>query len=157
MMQEELVQALLHRRTQICARWSALLRIERANTTLAHPDMLIHLLDWTFDSIIQALKLTSNRKLPVAALARGARPDCPCGRNPYLYFFIAGEQAWLEALVFTQVAIPKLEAMARDQALAELLNLVRTLARNEVEAFCSVCQYQEAALSMKAAKIAART
>ena len=154
-MQGELVQALLSRRTQICARWTALLHIDRANTALAHPDTLIHLLDWTFDSIIQALELTLNRKTLAAAQASGARPDCPCGRNPYLYFFIAGEQAWLEALVFTQVAMPKLEAVARDQAVAELLNIVRTLARTEVEAFCSVCQYREAALSMKAAKIAA--
>lgn len=156
-MQGKLVQALLSRRTQICARWTALLHIERANTALAHPDTLIHLLDWTFDSIIQALELTLNRKTLAAAQASGARPDCPCGRNPYLYFFIAGEQAWLEALVFTQVAMPKLEAVARDQAVAELVNIVRTLARTEVEAFCSVCQYREAALSMKAAKIAART
>lgn len=154
-MQGQLVQALLHRRTQICARWTTLLHIECANTALAHPDTLIHLLDWTFDSIIQALELTSNRKTIAAALASGARPDCPCGRNPYLYFFIAGEQAWLEALVFTQVAMPKLEAMARDQAMAELLNVVRMLARTEVEAFCSVCQYRNAALSIKAAKIAA--
>jgi hypothetical protein len=154
-MQGELVQALLSRRTQICARWTALLHIERANTALAHPDTLIHLLDWTFDSIIQALELTLNRKTLAVVQASGARPDCPCGRNPYLYFFIAGEQAWLEALVFTQVAMPKLEAVARDQAVAELLNIVRTLARTEVEAFCSVCQYREAALSMKAAKIAA--
>ena len=154
-MQGELVQALLSRRTQICARWTALLHIERANTALAHPDTLIHLLDWTFDSIIQALELTLNRKTLAVAQASGARPNCPCGRNPYLYFFIAGEQAWLEALVFTQVAMPKLEAVARDQAVAELLNIVRTLARTEVEAFCSVCQYREAALSMKAAKIAA--
>ena len=152
-MQGELVQALLSRRTQICARWTALLHIERANTALAHPDMLIHLLDWTFDLIIQALDPTSNRKTPSAAQASGARADCPCGRNPYLYFFIAGEQAWLEALVFTQVAIPKLEAVLRDQAVAELLNVIRTLARTEVEAFCSVCQYRDAALS--AAKITA--
>jgi hypothetical protein len=45
--------------------------------------------------------------------------------------------------------------MARDQAMAELLNVVRMLARTEVEAFCSVCQYRNAALSIKAAKIAA--
>ncbi len=154
-MQGELVQALLSRRTQICARWTALLHIERANTALAHPDTLIHLLDWTFESIIQALELTLNRKTLAVAQANSARPDCPCGRNPYLYFFIAGEQAWLEALVFTQVAMPKLEAVARDQAVAELLNVVRTLARTEVEAFCSVCQYREAALSTaKAAALA---
>ncbi|MEI8089253.1 MAG: hypothetical protein WCG63_06605 [Opitutaceae bacterium] len=115
--------------------------------------MLIHLLDWTFDSIIQALEPTSNRKTPSGAQVSGARATCPCGRNPYLYFFIAGEQAWLEALVFTQVAIPKLEAEVRDQAVAELLNVIRTLARTEVEAFCFVCQYRDAALS--AAKITA--
>ena len=154
-MQGELVKALLDRRTQICARWTALLHIERANTALAHPDTLIHLLDWTFDSIIQALELTSNHKPPAGLQVSGARADCPCGRNPYLYFFIAGEQAWLEALVFTQVSIPKLEAVARDQAVAELLNGIRTLARNEVAAFCSVCQYRAAALiAVKAAALA---
>ncbi len=154
-MQGELVQALLNRRTQICARWATLLHIERANTALAHPDMLIHLLDWTFDSIIQALEIASKLKTPGPLQTSCARPNCPCGRNPYLYFFIAGEQAWLEAMVFTQVSIPKLESVVRDQAVIELLNLIRILGRTEVEAFCSVCQYRDAALS--AAKVSARS
>jgi Zn-dependent alcohol dehydrogenase len=62
------------------------------------------------------------------------------------------DAALLDVVVET---LGRLEAVARDQAVAELLNIVRTLARTEVEAFCSVCQYREAALSMKAAKIAA--
>jgi hypothetical protein len=154
-MQRELVQALLSRRSQICARWTALLNIERANTALAHPDTLIHLLDWTVDSIIRALELTAKRKTPAVLRASDTRSNCPCGRNPYLYFFIAGEQAWLEALVFTQVAMPKLEAVVRDQAVAELLIVIRTVARTEVEALCSICQYRDAALST--AKAAALT
>ena len=148
------VQALLNRRTQICARWSALLQIERATTALAHPDMLIHLLDGTFAAIIQALEPTSKRHDVAAAPTSATRPDCPCGRSPYRHFFIAGEQAWLEALVLIQVALPKLEARARDQAVAELLNVIRALARAEVEAFCAVCQYRTAAL--RAATGAAR-
>jgi hypothetical protein len=147
-MQGELVQALLKRRAHICARWAALLHIERANSALAHPDTLIHLLDWTCDSIIHALE----ERTPLSIKTTLSRPECPCGRNPYLYFFIASEQAWLEALVFIQFAIPKLDPVDRDEAVAELLLVIRTLAQTEVESFCSVCQYRNEALAT--AKIA---
>jgi hypothetical protein len=141
-MQEELVHALAARRPQICARWAALLHIERANSALAHPDALVHLMDWCFTGVLQSLGAQSSGKHHPSTRASIQRPACPCGRNPYLYFFVAGEQAFLEALVLSQAELPKLDPIARDQAVAELFSSIRTLGRNEVEAFCSVCQYQ---------------
>jgi hypothetical protein len=140
-MQEELVHALAARRPQICARWAALLHIERANSALAHPDTLVHLMDWCFTGVLQSLDPQSPGKHPASSRASILRPVCPCGRNPYLYFFVAGEQAFLEALVLSQAEQLKLDPIARDQAVAELFSAIRTLARNEVEAFCSICQY----------------
>jgi hypothetical protein len=142
-MQEELVPALAARRPQICARWSALLHIERANSALAHPDTLVHLMDWCFNGVLQSLTAQPSGKGFHPTRASIQRPECPCGRNPYLYFFVAGEQAFLEALVLTQAELPKLDPVARDQAVADLFSAIRTLARSEVESFCSVCQYRD--------------
>lgn len=141
-MQEELVHALATRRPQICARWSALLHIERANSALAHPDTLVHLMDWCFSGVLESLSAQNQGKPTHPTRASTQRPECPCGRNPYLYFFVAGEQAFLEALVLTQAELPRLDPVARDRAVADLFSSIRTLARSEVESFCSVCQYQ---------------
>ena len=52
-MQDELMSALLARRSQIRGRWEALLRVERASSPLANPDALVHLLDWTIDEVFR--------------------------------------------------------------------------------------------------------
>jgi hypothetical protein len=132
-----LVEALRARRSAIRRRWDDLLRVERANTPLAHPDTLIHLLDWSLDELLAALAGGAAVEGPAADRSR---PACPCGRNPFLNFFVAGEQALLEALVLAQTEILPLTPALRDGAVAELHLAVRERARSEVEAICSVCQ-----------------
>jgi hypothetical protein len=145
-MQETLVRALHAQRGQIRLHWDALLRVERTTTPLAHPDSLVHLLDWAIDEIFTALQPAVDQPevqawVPVAA----QRTDCSCGRNPFLVFFIAGEQAMIEALVLAQTQLPALDAVSRDSAVSELYAVLRKLRHQEIESFCALCQYRNSA------------
>lgn len=142
-MQEALLHGLEAQRRKIHGRWETLLRTERVNTPLAYPDSLVHLIEWTLDEVMAALRAMPPRRRGDRHHAHGAaRPECPCGRNPLLAFFLAGEQALLEALVLEQAARISIDPVERDAALAELYQAIRTIARREVGAFCSVCQHR---------------
>lgn len=143
-MQESLLNSLCARRSAIHARWETLLRTERVTTPLAYPDALVHLIEWALDQIFVALRDPAIRKKADHVSVRAmARPECFCGRSPLLAFFIAGEQALLEALVLEQAAHLPIDPHERDGALNELYYVLRTMARREVDAFCSVCQYRQ--------------
>lgn len=144
-MQELLLNSLCGQRERIHARWDALLRTERVTSPLAYPDALVHLIDWALDQIFATLRDPNTRRKAEHAGGRStARPECVCGRNPLLAFFLAGEQAMLEALVLEQAAHLPIDPRERDSALTELYYTVRTMARREVDAFCSVCQFKHA-------------
>lgn len=144
-MEEILVRALRARRGAIRVRWEALLRLEPATTALAHPDMLVHSLTGALDEIFSALAPpvhqapAAHEVSPPSAAAR-LHPACACGRNPFLAFFLAGEQAMLEALVLVQADLPAIDPVARDTAVAELYVILRRLRNRELDAFCSLCQ-----------------
>lgn len=145
-MQDELIRALRARRPDIRARWEALLRIERVNTPLANPDALVFMIDWTCDEFFAALSQPhSRRRLVRSGGPAVARYDCPCGRNPLLIYFSAGEQALEEALILEQASRAALDPIERDAAFTELKLTIREIARREIESFCSVCQYRVAA------------
>lgn len=137
---------LLGRRAHIRARWEELLRAARVNTPLANPDMLVHLLDSTLDEILHLLRdpHLRHRTIRTASIHTG-RANCECGRNPLLAYFLAGEQALLEALVLAQATPPVPDPVTRDSAVAELYQVVRGISQREVEAFCSVCQHRQQA------------
>ncbi len=141
-MRENLVNALRVRRPHVRARWEDLLRIERACSPLANPDALVHLLEWTLDEIFLALAnpLSVRRSRHIERI--DYRHGCPCGRNPLLTYFGAGEQALREALVMAQASSPGLEASERDASLEQLDLEFQRIARREIEAFCGVCQYR---------------
>ena len=142
-MRENLVNALRMRRPHVRARWEDLLRIERASSPLANPDALVHLLEWTLDEIFLALaNPLSTRRHGRHPATADYRHECPCGRNPLLAYFAAGEQALREALVMAQASSPALEASERDSALEQLDVELHRIARREIEAFCGVCQYR---------------
>jgi hypothetical protein len=141
-MQDELVRALRARRAEIHARWEALLRIEKANTPLANPDALVFMIDWTLDECFASLRPGQPRRRSAGGPAANAKPECPCGRNPLLTYFAAGEQAIEEALILQQASASSIDPVERDNAFAELKHTVREIAHREVEAFCSVCQFR---------------
>lgn len=141
-MQEDLIRALRDRRGDIRARWETLLRIERVNTPLANPDALVFMIDWTCDELFGALAHAHGRRRLARPGEAVARAECPCGRNPLLTYFAAGEQALEEALILEQASRPAIEPAERDAAFAELQLAVREIARREIESFCAVCQYR---------------
>jgi hypothetical protein len=142
-MQEALVHALRARRPKIRAHWEALLRAEPVASPLGHPDALIHLLDWTLDEIFVML---AN---PLAQHCAGGtyytsndRSECPCGRNPLLAYFAAGEQAMREALILAQAASTPLDSRDRDASFGDLNLVLQQISRREIRAFCGVCQFR---------------
>ena len=140
-MQEELAHALHARRPQIRERWEALLRVERACSPLAHPDSLVHLVNWALDEVIGILRQDDGGAQPVLEPAA----ECLCGRNPYAGFFRAGEQSIMEALILVQVEqAASLNPKARDRAVAELNAALRGIRNREVTSFCSLCQHRPA-------------
>jgi hypothetical protein len=140
-MQSALVSALRAQRPQICERWRALLHAEPVSSPLANPDALVHLIDWSLEEIFRALTTLTPRRRPGRGGVLDYKPDCPCGRNPLLAYFIAGEQAMQEALVLGQSAAASLDPIERDASLAELKLVLHHFARREIEAFCGVCQH----------------
>jgi hypothetical protein len=143
LMQDDLVRALRARRAEIHARWEALLRIEKVNTPLANPDALVFMIDWTLDECFASLRPAGARRHNGRTADAGAgKPDCPCGRNPLLTYFAAGEQAIEEALILEQASASSIDPVQRDDAFTELKLTVREIARREIEAFCSVCQFR---------------
>ena len=142
-MRTQLVEMLRDRRVDIRGRWTDLLRADRASSPLAHPETLLHLIDWTLEEIERALLNPAQRH----RVGRGHRVDCQhecdCQRNPFLAYFGAGEQAVREALVLAQAATPALSPGERDAALEELNVVLHVVAQREIEAFCGLCQHRE--------------
>ncbi len=142
-MRECWVRAISTRRQLIRERWEGLLRAERANSPLANPDALAHLIEWTLDEVLKELrKPRAHHKTAPAPSMGSLRADCQCGRNPYFIHFMAGEQAMLEALVHVQAEATPLDPEHRDEAVAELYAVTRQIAKREVDAFCSLCQHR---------------
>jgi hypothetical protein len=143
-MQETLLGSLRSQIPQIRARWEALLHAEPVVTPLAHPDALVHLLDWTLEEIFGGLSTLGSRRRPGRkSVSPEHRVECPCGRNPLLTYFAAGEQAVREALVLAQAASPTLDPIERDASWEELNLVFQQIARREIESFCGVCQYRQ--------------
>ena len=139
------MDAAIHRslsahRPVIRAQWEKLLRLDRGSSALARPDTLVYLLDRTLDELYAILPAWSGRRHP----SRMGEPVCPCGRSPFLAYFATGRQALHEGLVTIQAHLPALTAADRDNAFACLDQAFLHLARREIEAFCSVCQFHPA-------------
>lgn len=133
----ELLRTLRTRQPEIRARWEMLLRGERVNTALAHPDTLVFMIDSTVEELLHAIE----RRRPLRH--RAQRPACPCGRNPLLAYFQAGEQALLEEMILAQVAMSGLHPRDREAAVTQLRDTVRDFADTEIEAFCGLCRYRD--------------
>lgn len=140
-MQEPLVSALRARRPKVREHWETLLRAEPVNSPLGHPDSLVHLIDWTLDELFTALGNPLSGHAP-ATRAAEPQPDCPCGRNPLLAYFAAGQQAMHEALVLAQVDCAPVNPIERDAAFEEVNLVFLHISRREIEAFCGVCLFR---------------
>jgi len=141
-MEDRMLQALEAQRVEIHRRWEALLRVEPVASPLGQPDAMKHMIDFSLNTLFSGLRgphhaRRKNLRSVSASAADGSL--CPCGRNPLLAYFVAGEQALLETLVLVQAGIPA-TAEARSADVQELKQVMAHVAVREIENFCSVCQ-----------------
>jgi len=135
-MQETLLRTLRAHRAAIRDRWEALLRIEKVNTPLANPDTLVYLFDKTLDDIFAELR----HPHPIDE----SKPEtCGCGKNPLVNYFVAGEQAILEALILAQAEMVQLDPTQRDADFAQLKSVVHAIAQRDLGQLDAVCQQQQ--------------
>jgi hypothetical protein len=143
-MESGVIERLEALRPEVKAKWETLLRVEPVSSPLAAPDTLVHLIDWTLDALFDSLRPPHGRRR--AGRAGFSVADCaalcPCGRNPLLAYFVAGEQAVLETLVLVQARHGHQDS-AQSLVVLELKHALAGLARKEIEAFCAVCQYRQ--------------
>jgi hypothetical protein len=124
-MQETFIRALQGRRAQIRARWETFLRIEKVNTPLANPDTLVYLFDQTLNEVFHALAEPHP--------GRPAPPPPARDKNPLYAYFLAGEQAMLEALILIQAGASGLDPKERDADVAHLRHIMHKIARRDIE------------------------
>ena len=120
--------------------WETLLRIEPVTTALALPETLRRLIPDSVAQILMRLSPTPRPQLSLTAAKSDRLPSCDCGNNPYLAYFVAGERAVMEVTVLQQADLPA--AKRHEHDLAEVIHVVRGIARNEIETFCGVCTHR---------------
>ena len=139
-MDDSLISALRARTSTIRDRWEALLRVENVSGPLANPDTLIYLISSSIDQVLASLARPIRKPVSLGTASALSRPACRCGCNPYLAYFIAGEQALLE--VFVQTQSETIDLTNREADLAAFFVAVRKLATREIEAFCEICTHR---------------
>lgn len=108
------------------------MRVEKVNTPLANPDTLVYLFDRTLDDIFSALR----HPRPIGTVS----PDVHgSAKNPLVNYFVAGEQAVLEALVLAQAEMPALDPKQRDADFAQLKEVVHAIAERDIGTLDQVC------------------
>ncbi len=141
-MDERMLHALEAQRNELHARWEALLRVEPVITPLGQPEALKHMIDFTLKTLFTSLHTPhAQRKKHLKSVREWAadRSICPCGKNPLMAYFVAGEQALLETLILVQAGLPDC-AETRAKAVYELKLAMAHVAHREIETFCALCQ-----------------
>lgn len=139
-MTPELLTELRANTATLIQRWEALLRVERVTGPLANPDSLVHLIPDSLPKIFAALTRPTKGTMSFAHATAERLPACNCGNNPFLAYFVAGEQALVETVVLLQAKLPPSGNTESDVAKAILA--MRALARNEIDTFCGVCTHR---------------
>ncbi len=136
-MSPDLLTQLGERRSVIRDGWERLLRLEPVTSPLADPDTLVHLIPESLSTILRSLV---RRREPLMTLEQAhaiSLPVCGCNRNPYVAYFTAGERAILEEVILLESKLPA--RLRNRQDAADVVQVVRRLAADEIETFCSVC------------------
>jgi hypothetical protein len=127
------LQALVALDPAIKREWTVLLRGEPATTPLGRPDTLVFLMEATLTQLFAGFSIVPEEKWLRACVPTIATVHayCACGLNPLLKYFTTGEMA------LRAVAGPLL-----GKEIEELLLFFRSLAQQEIEALCRVCQHK---------------
>lgn len=138
-MQDALLRALLAHRPTLRQRWETLLRARPANSPLANPDALVHLMEWTLDGLFEELRSPASRRRAGFRGAGDAPPPCPCGLNPLLAYFETAAKAAEDTFCHDISDTHRFTVLEREAALAELKAVIKGVGRREIASFCAVC------------------
>ena len=113
--------------------WGVLLRGEPALTPLGRPDTLVYLMDATLAQLFSGLSGKSAKKWlhSCPPLVAPVHTYCACGLNPLLKYYTTGE-----------LALRATAAATLGEEIEDLLLLFRSLAQQEIETLCKVCQHK---------------
>lgn len=136
-MQTVLLESLKAHRSSLRTRWEHKLRALPPSSAMADPDALVHLMEWTLESLFQ--ELTNKAR-------RGQRPPaavpCRCGMNPLIAYFVTAEDALLEIIFIEGKSWLALDPEVRETEVAWVRNALQRVASREIDAFCAVCRHQ---------------
>lgn len=128
--------ALATHRLPLLKRWEESLRALPPSSGLAHPDSLVHLMASTLERVIAVLGASR------APLQRSSTPDCACGMNPLIAFFVTAEAAMIDTLFTAEPTWAGLSHADREGSLNVLRAALAEVACDDIEVFCSLCQYR---------------
>ena len=133
--EDRAVRTLERMRPAIKRRWAKLLRARPVPSPLAHPDVLVYLMDQTLDQLCSALRTRSFRswlkRNPVVIAPLQSR--CTCHLNPLLTYYCLGEQALRET-----------GELALGNGMSEVALFYHGLAQRELDALCGACCHRDA-------------
>jgi len=149
-MKRAFLRAIMTRRAVIKLRWRATLEQAPLYTPLASPALLAYMMDRTLDELILA---TTYPKVPENHSSRHdslitSKSCSTCGLNPYIGYFLAGEDALVSAVRTIEVS----PALSENELLGseiELLFAFRVIAHREVNDFCEICWIEHPAASFE--------
>lgn len=115
--------------------WEILLRAEPTLSPLGNPDVLVYLMDETFNALLASLtqRSLSYWKERSTALRLPLKRHCTCGMNPLLNYYATGE-----------IALHVVVAHELNEHLDAILTCYHVLAQKEIDTLCAVCQHSEA-------------
>ena len=134
-----LLQQLRAQSATVHVRWETLLRMEPVSGPLANPDALVRLIPDSLARVFESLDGAREQGCTLTELTRTRLPNCDCGYNPFVAYYIAGERAFTEAVVLLQAAG---SAGRSERELSIVINAVRCLARDEIDTFCGICTHR---------------
>lgn len=95
-------------------------------------------MDWTLERFFAEANHPPRRHLRPVRM----EVDCPCGLNPLMAYFVTAEDALLELFFLGGKEGLELDSSERVQELAQARDALHRVARQELEAFCAVCQHR---------------
>jgi hypothetical protein len=146
-MRQLLVCAMRARRPQVLRTWDTLLRRQHVVTPLANPDIFAHEMGATFDTVLAQWGRVRLAHVPTVATDPSWPPSCHCGRNPFLSYYVTGEEALVQTLTAVQ-AERRFNAARNAAELNALRYVVRRVGRVDIEgfeAFCQTCPHADRA------------
>lgn len=116
------------------------MRAERVTSGMANPDHLVYMMDWSLEQLLNELRQIQFRRQLGGSPPPNERQICDCGKNPFLAYYAAAEQAAIEVLFLAEEELSNLSSLERSASLDDLKRAVHAVARRDIEAFCAVCQ-----------------